>query len=95
MISKDSKQSYNEDRPKLRLSGKIKEELVNKIIKQTTFLFDDKINHEISKIFDPEEKFLMKLNVLRKVFSLKNKKEVGEFLKRVYLNTFNHETNKI
>jgi len=40
------------------------------ILKHTDFLFDDKVKNEINKHDNAEDKLLLKLNVLRKVFNL-------------------------
>ena len=80
-------------KPKFRLKPEEKQNLIDLVLENTDFLFDDKIKDEIYKNNNEEEKMILKLNVLRKVFSLKGTKHVNDFLIKLHLMCFNFENN--
>ena len=99
LFMKDSNVSVTNEReedifkPKLRLKGEEKEILIDLILENTDFLFDDKIKDEIYKNNNEEEKMILKLNVLRKVFTLKGSKYVNDFLIKLHMMCFDFEDN--
>lgn len=71
------------------LKNNDKLELLDMLLTETEFLFDDKLLFEIQNISSEEEKLLAKLNLLRKLFKIPSSREFLNFLSHLFLNCVN------
>lgn len=93
---KDGKQNMMEDiqRASLLIPNHKRLELLELILAETDFLFDDKVLSEIQDYSSEEEKLVTKMNVIRKTFSLSSQFDLNDLLVKLHLNVYNSETDQ-
>ena len=85
---RDTKFGFTDDIQKISnaFTNKMKLELLDLVLAETEFLLDDKIRSEIDSRSSEEEKLLMKMNVIRKVFAIGSQVDLNDLLLKLHLN---------
>lgn len=76
------------------LNAESKRELFDFIINETKFLIDDKLLSEIEACKFDDEATVLKIDLIKKVFSLKTELEVDELFRSVHSRCFDDETEQ-
>ena len=68
----------------VEFSSEQKHDIFNIIANETEFLIDDKMVSEIEECKTKDTALVLKLDILKKVFNLKDKKEMNSFFRMIY-----------